>query len=60
MPMWRQQPVLPLVPPELQEFDPRLWADPQAWSDARFAWLLERHDRDIDGMDIVEVIYEID
>jgi hypothetical protein len=58
--MWRQQQVLPLVPPELLDFDPRLWADPRAWSDARFAWLLERPDREIDGMDIVEIIFEID
>jgi hypothetical protein len=60
MAIWRPQQVLPLVPPELRDFDPRRWPDPQAWSDARFEWLLERPDRDIDGMDIVQVLFEID
>jgi hypothetical protein len=60
MAQWRQQQVLPLVPPELLDFDPRLWSSLEGWHDARVRWLLEHPDRDIDGMDVVEIIYELD
>jgi hypothetical protein len=58
MAQWRQQPVLPLVPPKLLAFDPREWPSWQAWSDARFAWLLYHPDRDIDGVDVISAIFE--
>jgi hypothetical protein len=61
MAQWREQPVLPLVPAELRDFDPRDgWASLQAWSDARFEWLAAHRDRTIDGMDCVDIIYELD
>jgi hypothetical protein len=60
MAMWREQPVLPLVPPRLRDFDPRDWPSLQAWSDARFEWLLAHPDRTIDGFDVVDVIYELE
>jgi hypothetical protein len=60
MAMHRQQRVLPLVPPKLVTFNPRDWPSPQAWSDARFEWLLEHLDRTIDGLDAVDVIYELE
>jgi hypothetical protein len=58
MAQWRQQPVLPLVPPKLLDFDPREWPSWQAWSDARFQWLLEHPNRTIDGLDVVSAIFE--
>jgi hypothetical protein len=60
MAMHRQQQVLPLVPPRLLDFDPREWPSLQAWSDARFEWLLEHPERTIDGTDVVSVIYELE
>jgi hypothetical protein len=57
---WRQRQVLPLVPPRLLDFDPRVWSSLQAWSDARFEWLLAHPDRDIDGVDCVDVIFELE
>ena len=59
MAIWREQPVLPVVPPRLRDYDPREWPSVQAWSDARFAWLLEHPDRTIEGADIVSVIFEL-
>jgi Phage integrase family len=53
MAQWRQQPVLPAVPPELLDFHPRDgWLSREEWSDARFQWLLEHPDRTIDGFDV--------
>lgn len=61
MAMWREQPVLPLVPPRLLDFDPRDgWSSLQEWSDARFEWLLAHPDRTIDGADLVDVVYELE
>jgi hypothetical protein len=60
MAQWRQQQVLPLVPPRLLDFNPREWPSLEAWSDARFAWLLEHPDRTIDGLDVVDVVYELE
>jgi hypothetical protein len=60
MAQWRQQPVLPLVPPKLLDFDPREWPSLQAWSDARFEWLLQHPDRTIDGTDVVSAIFELE
>jgi hypothetical protein len=60
MAMWRQQPVLPLIPPRLRDYDPQEWPSVQAWSDARFAWLLEHPERTIDGTDCVDAIYELE
>jgi hypothetical protein len=60
MAMHRPQQALPLVPPRLVEFNPRDgWASPQEWSNARFDWLLAHPDRTIDGVDVVDLIYEI-
>jgi hypothetical protein len=58
MAMHRQRQVVPLVPPKLITFNPRDWQSWQAWSDARFEWLLDHPDRTIDGLDVVGVIYE--
>ena len=61
MAMWKQQVVLPLVPPKLREFDPRDgWNSIEQWSDARFEWLLAHPDRDIDGADLVDVVFDLD
>jgi hypothetical protein len=57
--MWRKPAELP-VPPELLDPDPRLWPTLEVWSQARFEWLLQHPDRTIDGMDVVEIIYELD
>jgi hypothetical protein len=57
--MWRKPAELP-VPPELLDPDPRLWPTLEDWSQARFEWLLQHPDRTIDGMDVVEIIYELD
>jgi hypothetical protein len=60
MAQWREQPVLPHIPPKLLDFDPREWPSLQSWSDARFAWLLAHPDRTLDGADIVDVVYELE
>jgi hypothetical protein len=61
MAQWRQQPVLPLVPPKLLDFDPRDgWLSLEEWSDARFQWLLENPTRTIDGYDCVSIIWELE
>jgi hypothetical protein len=60
MAQWRQQQVLPLVPPRLLDFNPREWPSLQAWSDARFEWLLEHPNRTIDGLDVVEIVFEFE
>jgi hypothetical protein len=60
MAMHRQQQVLPLVPPKLIIFNPREWPSVQAWSDARFEWLRDHPERTIDGLDVVDVIYELE
>jgi hypothetical protein len=60
MAQWRQQQVLPLVPPQLLDFKPREWPSLQAWSDARFEWLLEHPNRTIDGLDVVEIVFELE
>jgi len=60
MAQWRQQQVLPLVPPRLLDFNPREWPSLQAWSDARFEWLLEHPNRTIDGLDVVEIVFELE
>ena len=61
MAQWREQPVLPRVPLELRDFDPRDgWSSVEEWSDERFRWLLANPDRTIDGVDVVDVIYELD
>jgi hypothetical protein len=60
MAQWRQQVILPLVPPQLRDYDPNQWRSPREWSDARFAWLLQHPDRTIDGVDVVAAIFEVD
>jgi hypothetical protein len=60
MAMRRPQQVLPLVPPLLLDYSPRDWPSLQAWSDARFEWLLAHPERTIDGFDVVDVIYELE
>ena len=60
MAQWRQQQVLPLVPPRLLDFNPRDWPSLEAWSDARFEWLLDHPNRTIDGLDVVDIVYELD
>jgi hypothetical protein len=61
MAQWRQQPVLPAVPARLLDFDPRDgWSSLEEWSDERFRWLLQHPDRTIEGMDVIEIIYELD
>jgi hypothetical protein len=46
--------------PKLVDFDPRDWPSLEAWSDARFAWLLDHPDRTIDGIDAVDVVNELE
>jgi hypothetical protein len=60
MAMHRPQQVVPLIPPKLVTFDPREWPSLQAWSDARFKWLLAHPGRTIAGLDAVDVIYELE
>ena len=60
MAQWREKPVLPLVPPRLLDYNPNEWPSLQAWSDARFQWLLEHPERTIDGYDVVSIIWELE
>jgi hypothetical protein len=60
----RIQNVVPFQPRRLLTFNPAAWlpatghAAWQRWNDQRFEYLLEHPEQRLDGMDVLDVLYE--